>query len=50
MSDEKKDDANTEVKEVFVDGVEHLWEYYSEGEFVDYDTYIKSAHKSYFEA
>lgn len=50
MADESKPEANPEPPEEFVDTIEHLWEYYSEGEFVDYDTYIKSAHKSYFEA
>lgn len=49
MSDEKKDEANTEFKDVFLDNGDYSWEYYSEGKFVSYEEYVKSAHKSYFE-
>lgn len=50
MADESKPEANPEPPEEFVDTIEHLWEYYSEGKFVSYEEYHKHAHESYYKA
>jgi hypothetical protein len=48
MTDAGLQPTNTET--TLDDGGNQMWEYYSEGKFVSYEEYMKSAHKSYFEA
>lgn len=47
MSDEKKDEANTEPKDIFLDNGDYSWEYYDNGKLVSSDEYA-DAHASYF--
>jgi hypothetical protein len=45
------DTANTEPQptaDLFEENGDHSWEYYSEGKFVSYEEYQKSAHTSYY--
>lgn len=48
MKDAGLQPANVET--ILDDDGNQMWEYYSEGKFVSYEDYMKSAHKSYFEA
>ncbi len=45
------DTANTEPQspaDLFQENDDYSWEYYSEGKFVSYEEYRKSAHTSYY--
>ena len=39
-----------EKEEAFVDGIEHLWEYYEDGKLVKFEELNKTGHTSYYTA
>jgi hypothetical protein len=49
MSEEVKEKLE-EKEEAFVDGIEHLWEYYEDGKLVKFEELNKTGHTSYYTA
>ena len=49
MPEEVKEETK-KTEEVFVDGIEHLWEYYEDGKLVKFEELNKTGHTSYYTA